>query len=348
MLSQHLDELATQGYTVLDGIYSALRRGPTRRLRDILLAITYASLMGCQLSSDCGDWADSGSYRLDVNANLLAVTYVAADEADPFTRLAVGEAGTVVAWGFVIDSAEEPQLTVELSTLASADLNDVATVNAGWWVVGNGGFAAVSGDRGLTWTPVELAGATADLHAIINLGSRLIVAGDGTLVVQSGDGTWAPASEPSSGWGQFRQLYFDGSRVYAAGRDGMIVSALDPGGEWVVESSGGVDLAAIGRLELDEWSIVAVGSGGTLLVREGDEWLAADTGVQVDLVAVGGHVALGVNGDLFEVNREFKLSRIDTLPDARAMILDRSGNVLTVGDNATVTTKGTVECEAHQ
>lgn len=200
------------------------------------------TLDGCVSTGECvgiDPWGDTMAIDLGVSADLHAVIGIQWDPDDQgYSYLAVGAGGTIVAWTTEFGQADQQPLAVEEWNVGGADLRAISADDAAWWVVGDDGFAAVSEDGGQTWTTVDLAGSTADLHAIASVESRRVVVGDDVVLVQADDGTWSEAPAPGDGWGQLRAVYYDGARIYAVGLGGVIWSATDPSGEWVAEDSG--------------------------------------------------------------------------------------------------------------
>jgi hypothetical protein len=311
------------------------------------------SMSGCPfLFSDCGSWGDFRSIDLGVSVDLHAVVQLEGwDETRNYEGAAVGADGTVVVWGTTRTDEGSQTPFADVSSLGTADLraiwaesNDAVNI---LWAVGDAGTAAVSGDGGQTWQLVTLP-TTANLHAIIGIGSRLLMAGDDVLLVQGADGTWTEVTAPDGGWGQLRALFNHGDRLYAVGLDGVIRSTSDPSGEWIAESSGTqADLFAIGDLHPKSGgTVAALGAGGTLLVRKSEGWERVDTDVSVDFLAYENLLVLGSDGGLFSIDDRAKLSRIDTFADAKAMSILYS-RVLTVGTNGAVAVAEKFYCEGR-
>jgi hypothetical protein len=301
---------------------------------------------GCLLF--CGGWGDIEPLELGVSFDLHAVAALPyEDDTDrSYEGLAVGAAGKIVVWGFA------DEMFVEVSTVAAADLRAISAEPGSWWVVGDAGTAAVSGDRGQTWLPVELP-TSANLHAIARVGSQLIVAGDEIVLVQDADGTWSETLPPGDSWGQLRALYSFEERLYAVGLGGVIWSTDDPRGEWVAEASGTqVDLFAIGDLYFHREAIgqivVVVGADGTVLVRKPNGWDRISNTERVDLVGYSNGRVLGANGELFDINSRGKLSHVDTFAGARAIGESTSGaGVVAVGDEGAAFLKQLYYCEGR-
>jgi hypothetical protein len=284
--------------------------------RALTLAISLLGLLtstsGC-LSLPCGHWYRPKSLELGVTVDLHAVVQLTESaETRSYSGLAVGANGTVVAWGIVSITALGYERFVETSFVGSANLRAI-WVHEGnsWWVVGDAGTAAFSEDHGETWTPVALP-TTADLHAIARVKSRYVVVGDDVVLDQAADGTWSEVAAPDGEWGQLRALFHQADRIYAVGLNGVIWSTADASGPWVAESSGTqADLFAVGGHEFRSGvPVVAVGAGGTVLVRKSGTWERARNNEHIDLLGYVIPYALGANGELFEVHSDGTLSRV--------------------------------------
>jgi hypothetical protein len=285
------------------------------------IGVALPGMIGCS-ALECSAEDELWPFELGVSADLHAVAEL--DDHDGqrgYDGIAVGAEGTIVVWGR--DDAGDFEEAVEIGT---ADLRAISWKTGSWWVVGDAGTVAVSGDRGQTWVPVALP-TTADLHAIAHVGNDLVITGDDVVLVQGIDGMWIDVPAPNGSWGLLRALQYHADRLYAVGLGGVIWSTTDPRGEWVAEDSGTEsDLLAIGSSD----TVVAVGAGGTLLVRQSGSWQRRDTGVSEELVAyTDGHV-LAANGVIFDVGSGGQLSPLlATGSEMRAM----SGSLLMVGAN---------------
>lgn len=314
------------------------------------VGVVLTSISGCGCEGYFG-WGETRSLELGVSVDLhaaapledeiMSVTY--------YTGLAVGADGTIVAWGvdFEVDAfGNEP--FVEVSSFGTADLRAISAEPGSWWVVGDAGTAAVSDDHGQTWMAVDLS-TTADLRAIARVGSQLVVAGDEIVLAQNTDGTWTQVTAPDGEWGQLRALYNYGDRLYAVGLGGVIWSTIDPRDEWVAESSGTqADLFAIGYLRhrREDHTVVAVGAGGTLLLRRSNGWDQIRSGESADLVDYDEGRALGAGGELFDVDSRGKLLYVGTFPGARAIAEAGSyqDEVAAVGDDGAAFLKQYYTC----
>lgn len=304
------------------------------RVPSFALIAALTSVCGCW----CGGWVDgSEAIDLGVDTDLLAVTGLG-DRVDGrvHERIAVGAEGTVVAWGHA-ESDNQDQF-VERFVIGDGDLRGAWAVPGAWWVVGDAGTLAVSGDQGQTWNHIALE-TDADLYAITSVGSRLVAVGDDVVLTQAIDGSW---SETPGDWGHLRGLFVAGSRIHAVGLGGVIWSSDDPSGEWIAEASGvEADLFAVGSFHGD---VVAVGAAGTVLIRESDGWTRIKTREDVDLIAYAAEAVLGAGGELFELhgNVTIKLDRVDRFPGARAIV--REGHAVIVGDDGMAIIKEHYRC----
>ena len=316
------------------------------------MSVALVSMSGCPLFwSGCGDWSDPESIDSSVSVDLHAVVALEGwEESRTYEGIAAGADGTIVIWG----TSDSDERFADVSMIGTADLRAVWTgattydVEAStFWVVGDAGTAAVSGDGGQTWQLVALP-TTANLHAIIGIGSQLVVAGDEVVLVQGADGTWTEVAAPDGGWGQLRSLHSAGDRLVAVGLGGVIRSTSDPSGEWIVESSGTQsDLFAIGDFYYkSDQTVLAVGAGGTLLVRTSEGWGRVDIDASVDFIAFGDQLVLAADGGLFEIDDRAKLTRINTFPGAKALASGWS-SAITVGKDGAVFVAQQTICEGR-
>jgi hypothetical protein len=320
-------------------------------LRTTAIVATALTLEGCWFPClGYEPWNHANTLALETHTDLHAV--VRLPEVDTENRvyigLAVGAGGSVIAWGDEYDLTNAAHLRfVEHWQVGEADLQAAWADQSAWWVVGNAGTVAVSHDLGLTWTPVDI-GTTANLRGIANVGSRLVVVGDGGVWVQGSAGNWAAAPTPVGGWGELRAVHHDGSRVYAVGLAGKIWSAADPSGEWVAEDIGtDVDLFDVGTFEVryDDVRIAVVGAAGSLRLRDASGWKRVRTGTSEDLIAFDDHGVLAANGELFEISKKRRLRSLETLPGAQALSYSHGPGALAVGARGVAYDKGYTACK---
>jgi hypothetical protein len=330
----------------------------TLALRLLTAAAATVALGTMEACLNCPDsgWQAAEIIELGIDADLLAVVTLT-DRIDDrhYDYLAVGAAGTVVAWGRI--KGYHRDTFVESTVAADVDLRAAWASHLGdpvnrWVVVGDAGTAVVSRDGGQTWMPDDL-GTDADLHAITDIDNRLIVVGDEVVRVQNIDGTWSEPPTPAGGWGRLRGLYHQTDsmppRIWVVGLEGVIWSAEDPSGPWVAGTSGVTqDLFAIGQY-YDR--LVAVGAGGTILIRDASGWTRVEISEQVDFVdyvADGFPPAmLAADGRLFELEDDGKsIEQIDTFVAGRGLTADTE-YVVVVGDGGTAARKIETYCEGR-
>jgi photosystem II stability/assembly factor-like uncharacterized protein len=283
----------------------------------------------------------------------------AAEIGSGHSAIAVGSAGTVVAWGYrATEMWVVGERFVETSTVADVYLRGVADAGGGRWVVvGDGGFAALSDDLGQTWTTLDLQ-TSADLHAVLAVSESVVVVGDGVVRVLQGD-TWLEPPTPEGGWGQLRGIgwsypypYPDKDpRTFAVGLAGVIWSTDDPSGVWVAEDSGvDVDLFAVGRLQ---GLVGVVGANGTFLIREGaDEWISIETKRTVDFVDYQDldpyGLLLAADGEVLQYHRIEGFQYLDRFEGAQDLAFSSSygfDGLIAVGDAGMAVSKIHGWCE---
>jgi photosystem II stability/assembly factor-like uncharacterized protein len=302
----------------------------------MLASLAFGLLTACQ---DPCSWSEPQPIQLGIGVQLDAV--VELDRyglyQSPYTHLAVGAHGTVVA---LADSS------ATVFEVGGSDLHAIEIVESKWWVVGDEGMAAVSADFGESWTQVELAGSNANLRAITDAGVGLVVVGDDEVLVQRPDTTWTHATPPQGGWGDLRGVHWDGERVYAVGLEGVVWSAANPTKTWVAEDVGvDVDLNAIG--EIEDWhpfdeigSFAVVGAEGTYLThRRVAGWNRETSGTSEDLIAYSQGVVASAEGTLFKAESDGSLTPLTEFPGTRNLDYRTYGyEVLLVGDNGRAAT----------
>jgi hypothetical protein len=315
----------------------------TRYLVSAALTLVLGTSTACW---PCERWRVSESFDVGVSADLDAVVEIGSTD---YTYLAVGSGGTVVAWNEF--STNEAQVW---TLPGNVDLHGAAVGRGDgngseWWVVGDGGFAAVTENRGQTWSTVDLA-TTANLHAIIEIEERLVVVGDAVVRVREPDGTWIEPLASAVGWGQLRDVAY-ANGLWAVGLGGVIWTASDPSGEWVAEDSGTTaDLFAAGWFS--EQLLGAAGAAGTVVVREADasEWRSLDSGLDADILDYQADFFLTAEGELLEAGYEhhaWGLEHVETFPGARAILPGQEMaaiGLVVVGDAGSVTTKWNASC----
>lgn len=282
----------------------------------------------------------NGSSRVFIDLGVEADLH--ALDRDGGTYLAAGSAGTIVVWG-TDHTRADPLTSVARFEVGEVELHAVLIAGRDFSPTG---FWAV-GDAG-TVALSDNYGATwsvatltpADLHAITEHDNRLILAGDEIVLVRQFDGTWIEPPTPPSGWGSIRGLASDGERVHAVGLGGVAWSASDPLGEWIAEPTG-VDADL---LDVGgSYPLVAVGAAGTVLVRDSNAWVSVESGVSVDLIDYHGRV-LAADGAIYRLEEDGRLSHEEDFPGALA-IHHHGSNTFVVGEGGLATAPAKLGCE---
>jgi hypothetical protein len=296
-----------------------------------------AGAIGCV--TICGYDLQLTAIELGTNENLHAVKSLNSIVGNrDYRYLAVGDAGTVVAWG--LEDSKSSWTFTEVFEIGDANLHAVLN-HGGWWVVGDGGSVAVSDNHGATWNTVVLADG--DLHAIGLFNERPIVVGDEVVLLRRADGTWIEPPTPEGGWGQLRGIG-TGQPAIVVGLGGVAWSASEPTGEWVAEPTGvDVDLFGVGTTAA---GLVAIGAQGTMLRRHANGWVALDTGVSADLLDLADNYVLARGGDVFAVSESGRLNHIDTIEGAEAITTYFEDFIATVGvGGSAAMTVDVAECD---
>jgi hypothetical protein len=311
-----------------------------------------ALVLALALATGCGEICQWNTYRepfeLGVDTDLHAVEGLAGwllvagaegtivtqyldDYGEPITRIAhLGEANLRAAW--IVGTQYEYE---ELPT--------------SFWVVGDGGTAAVSDNFGDTWNPIALP-STANLYGITEFSGRIVIVGDDVVLVRIADGTWIEPPTPPGGWGQLRAVGSHPGRIYAVGLDGEFWSSSDPSDDWS-PMAGGIDedLLAVGAfVDLYGYaptdSVAIVGTQGTVLIADASGWTRLDTETSVDLIDYHGMHALGADGGIYRIEPEGPLILTETIADARALT---NAGAFTVGAGGSATVDSeTIECHS--
>lgn len=318
-----------------------------RLLSTACAAVALGTLTGCPFIFGCGDetgWQAQQPIALGVDADLEAVVQLHESEGDRhWSNLAVGTAGTVVAWGETLGDTVEP--FVERFVVGGSVLRDVTVSGTSWWVVGDGGMLAVSETRGQTWSTIGL-GLTNHFHAIGSHLDKLVVVGDEVVVAQDPSGNWVEVPAPSGSWGQLRGLYSDGSRIYVVGLAGVVWSSEDPLGEWIAEDIGvDVDLFGVSAHVRETTQILIVGAQGTALLGDSSVgWTVVETNTTVDLIACSESTLLGADGVVTELEYAGDLTIVGTFAGARALRHEAYGDLVTVGEAGAAVRVDDYEC----
>jgi hypothetical protein len=320
-----------------------------RLLSAACATVALGTMTGCPfIFSGCGDetgWQEQQTITLGVDTDLAAVVRLFEGEGDRYwSNLAVGGGGTVVAWGETItETTNEP--FVDSFVVGGSALRGVAVSDSGWWVVGDGGFVAVSQTRGQMWSTIAL-GTSANFHAIANHDGQLVAVGDEVVVAQDQNGNWAEVTAPVGGWGQLRAVFSDGNRIYAVGLAGVVWSSPGPLGEWIAEDIGvDVDLFGINQHFGGTAQILIAGAQGTVVLGDSSAgWTKLEVDSTVDFIACSESALLGADGVVTELTYEGDIVSVGTFPGARALRHEAYGDLVTVGEAGAAVRVDYYEC----
>jgi hypothetical protein len=300
-------------------------------------------LLAVALSTGCivvctGDH-DSQLTRVELGTNEDLHAIVALDHTTSnreYRYLAVGDAGTVVAWG---------QTFAEVFDVGDVNLRAAWNDGPSWWVVGDGGTVAVSDNLGATWNTIVLADG--DLHAIESFHRRPIIVGDDVVVLRNADGLWVEPPKPEGGWGQLRGIAVGPTTVHVVGLGGVAWSTSDPTGEWIADPTG-VDVDLFDAGYSSSGRLIAIGAQGTLLMHIGGDpgyWYPYMNDVTADLLDYDQDYVLARGGDVFEATYGGGLNHVDQFVGAEALSNDQS--VAAVGPDgfATMIVETFFDCE---
>lgn len=267
--------------------------GPLRARANLIAAPVCSTSLWC--------WDNPLPGRL----TLLGGFARAADDA-----LIVGERGVMLAWN--------GRFLAAVPTATAATLRGVSgDGQGGGYAVGDGGLLLRF--DGLRWIPAPV-GTQARLNAVFSPGlDRAFIAGDDGLVLDLRAGVAVKRLVPSVTAALRAVFGPDGDEVWVAGDNGIIARSrkaadAEVGSRWVITPSGtSATLRAlwgVGRRDL--W---AVGDRGTVLRWNGGRWDAVESGVTVNLSAVGGdgrELWVGGEGGALLRFRDPGFQRVDT------------------------------------
>lgn len=172
----------------------------------------------------------------------------------------------------------------EIALGTTADLLGLNSSFAGVYVVGRGGFAALSDFTRTVWTPVN-TGTASDLISVHQPSSGQVwVGASGGDVQILISGTWESRDIPS---GQnFRLRSRSSGATWAIGSGGSIYSTLNLGQDWALKHTAAVQLHD-GSGFVNSLAYF-VGDDGTFLrTTNGVDFIAKDTGTSADLYGAG-------------------------------------------------------------
>jgi photosystem II stability/assembly factor-like uncharacterized protein len=152
------------------------------------------------------------------------------------------------------------------------------------WVVGAGGFGALSNDSRTAWTTME-TGTEADLFSVQEPGAFEVYMGaEGGVVRLRVYNQWFDRSIPSPL--DYRLFTRSGAKVTAVGPAGRIYRSLDAGNTWN-EIPSGVLVSLNGGAGMPQGPAWIVGDEGTILRSlDGASWTPAQSTTTADLYGI--------------------------------------------------------------
>jgi hypothetical protein len=240
-------------------------------------------------------------YDIDVDAKLVGA-------ASSYGTLYISEDGLVL---------NQSGARRDLGDHVLRDIDSLMTDPPSVVIVGDDGYVVFGVGLGLeetTWYELE-PGTDADLRAVTMFDrgdpAELLVVGDGILLraTQTGPGKfdWVEPLAPPSGWGSLRDVMFDpvypfrdyppDQAVVAVGDDGRLLTSDEAAFDWTLQPlDTDADLSCVsGR---------AWGERGTMVRRNGAEWMVTQVDPTVDYVACDSDLVVDSNRRVHDVWNE--------------------------------------------
>lgn len=299
------------------------------------------TLTGCPLWFSCPEpWSGVETVELGTDADILALSRGGYDEV-----IAVGVGGIVVHHNDKGASVSNPTNVTLRGVIGNGP-----TV-----VVGDGGTALMSGDRGSSWT-VGSTGISDDLLAVtwvsLDVGAFHVAIAAEQVLYSSDDGeTWTVVPPPSEGWGGLRALFGSGDQLFVIGQGGRVWATEDPAGAWLVEQLDTTDaLIGGGRVSGDEAgaydSALAVVTRTSVFFREagGGEWTELDAKLDGEIAAFGGGFVVTVNGTIYDIDESGGIERVTNVGLAPLAITGGWFGFVTAGEGGNAARAYAQEC----
>lgn len=282
-------------------------------------------------------------------ASALAILAVGCEkDDDDDSNTGSGSSGSSGSSWLVGDDGEMRRLTLDGTSSpyrldTDADLHAIACFGlTGAWVVGSAGTVLSTADGGTSWQSHDL-GVTTDLAAVAvseRGAPRVVIAGDGVLVSQRGDGGFVSLHSGGLEW-QAVALDHDGDRLLAAAADGSIWRA---DGDSLLTSLARFDDQPLASLALAGSADVAVVVGALGFMARTDDggatWSPVALPTVRDLWAVriahdgDAVIAVGEAGVMVRVDESGAVAEelLDPALSLRAVHMHGEGTGQTVGD----------------
>ncbi|MCA9758079.1 MAG: T9SS type A sorting domain-containing protein [Candidatus Eisenbacteria bacterium] len=228
----------------------------------------------------------------------------------------------------------------------TADLHEIDAGFSNRYVVGDGGFVAVSDGGLVNWAQVDI-GTSADLLDVVRQASSEVwITGTAGTTRVLRFGVWEPRDIPNSGE-DFVIFSRSSGWAFSAGSNGSIYRSTDLGVTWDLQTSGTANAIHDGNGFVDNQAY-SVGDNGTILktTNGGLDWVQKPSGTTADLHAfidasTGVIMAAGENGTILR-STDGGESWNAVASGTTATIYDLSASqqnglfVLAVGENGTV------------
>ncbi len=212
-----------------------------------------------------------GSLGWTAQPNFTDVDLNALHGLSPHQIVAVGEDGLILEFdgSTWVHAAMAPKVGWDLKA-----------VHASGWAVGDGG---VLRRQGLGWTPQNVLHSTG-LRGVTMASERVVAVGEGGKVLIHEDGEWS--TEIVVPGVDLNAVAYDGQVVIAVGDEGLIIARADGDDAWTIESV--PTTRHLWAVTVDEnGTAYAAGTAGTVLMRQGGEWLDETQDGQVRLEVKG-------------------------------------------------------------
>jgi photosystem II stability/assembly factor-like uncharacterized protein len=213
--------------------------------------------------------------------DLHSVTRFNPSSADPAVFLAVGDNGTILSSENGADWTEKTSPTSkDLHAIAAGRVVNASKIVPCVVVVGEDGTIFYSYNT-RTWTEADIPATTETLLGVAGLSSGFVAVGEhGAIVASSNARFWS--ERESHTLRRLNDVAWTGSQAVAVGQYGVILTSPNTI-SWTSRHSPAsacdATLKAVARL--DSGRLVAVGSGGTILVSDPSidfrDWLAAQS-----------------------------------------------------------------------
>jgi hypothetical protein len=166
----------------------------------------------------------------------------------------------VGSWGTILTSTNGTNWTAQTSGTTES-LQGIEWDGSLFVAVGTKGKILTSPDA-TTWTS-QTSGAFQTLNDIVWSGVKFLVAGQNNTLLTSSDGiTWT--SQTIGNFGHYQMAQWNGSE-FVTSYDGFLYTSPD-GVDWTAQTTGSSTIKAVAW---NQATVIAVGSGGTILTRSG-------------------------------------------------------------------------------